>query len=163
MLAYKDAVDNLYSYSVAEFTRRQDLAAKIETRTAAGGWGISERDDAASPFSNNSTNNNNRGGGGGGSSRRDRETESPIPPLLPLAGSGAAAADDASMLAQLRGRLHSLATEFRARVNVLLGDLAYQPDVDMRFLGVVMNFNDVYQPVRRSRRRERGGEKDKGR
>jgi len=30
-----------------------------------------------------------------------------------------------------------------------LGDLQYQPDVDMRFLGVVMNFNDVYQPVRK--------------
>jgi gamma-tubulin complex component 3 len=34
-------------------------------------------------------------------------------------------------------------------VQILLGDLAYQPDVDMRFLGVAMNFNDVYQPTRR--------------
>ena len=64
------------------------------------------------------------------------------------------------MLAQLRSRLQSLATEFRTKVNVLLGDLAYQPDVDMRFLGVVMNFNDVYQPVRR-RRRTAHGDKDK--
>ena len=27
--------------------------------------------------------------------------------------------------------------------------IAYQPDVDMRFLGVAMNFNDVYQPTKR--------------
>lgn len=146
MLAYKDAVDNLYSYSVAEFTRRQDLAAKIETRTAAGGWGISERDEESSPLFR------------GEKRRRATETESPIPPLLPLSGSGA---DDESMLAQLRARLQTLAEEFRARVNVLLGDLAYQPDVDMRFLGVVMNFNDVYQPVRR-RRRPHGEKENKG-
>lgn len=146
MLAYKDAVDNLYSYSVAEFTRRQDLAAKIETRTAAGGWGISERDEEHSPSIR------------GEKRRRETETESPIPPLLPVSGSGA---DDESMLAQLRARLQSLAEEFRARVNVLLGDLAYQPDVDMRFLGVVMNFNDVYQPVRR-RRRPHGEKENKG-
>ena len=38
MLAYKDAVDGLYSFSVAEFTRRQELMAKIETRTAQGRW-----------------------------------------------------------------------------------------------------------------------------
>ena len=43
---------------------------------------------------------------------------------------------------------------------MLLGDLAYQPDVDMRFLGVVMNFNEVYTPVRR-RRHKTGTEKDK--
>src|ERR1700740_2475052 len=39
MLAYRDAVDGLYSFSVAEFTRRQELSAKIETRTAQGRWG----------------------------------------------------------------------------------------------------------------------------
>ena len=65
------------------------------------------------------------------------------------------------MLVQLRGRLQTLATDFRARVNVLLGDLAYQPDVDMRFLGVVMNFNEVYVPVKRRRRLAAAGEKGK--
>ena len=44
MLAYRDAVDGLYSFSVAEFTRRQELSAKIETRTAQGRWGVTERD-----------------------------------------------------------------------------------------------------------------------
>ena len=150
MLAYKDAVDSLYSYSVAEFTRRQDLAAKIETRTAAGGWGIHERDEDSLTTS---TRRNPREG----------ETDSPIPPVLPLSGSHHQAMDEASMLLQLRTRLQGLATEFRARVNVLLGDLAYQPDVDMRFLGVVMNFNDVYAPVRKGGRRKTHGERDKGR
>jgi gamma-tubulin complex component 3 len=49
------------------------------------------------------------------------------------------------MLASLRVRLRELSAEFRSRLTVLLGDLSYQPDVDMRFLGVVMNFNDVFQ------------------
>ncbi|KAF2007634.1 hypothetical protein P154DRAFT_516468, partial [Amniculicola lignicola CBS 123094] len=51
MLAYKDVVDGLYSFSVAEFTRKQEHAAKIETRTAAGRWGLSEKDgQKSSPF-----------------------------------------------------------------------------------------------------------------
>jgi gamma-tubulin complex component 3 len=49
----------------------------------------------------------------------------------------------------LQERLRQLGSGFRQRLQILLGDLAYQPDVDMRFLGVSMNFNDVYQPVRR--------------
>lgn len=49
----------------------------------------------------------------------------------------------------LQERLRHLGTSFRTRLQILLGDLAYQPDVDMRFLGVAMNFNDVYQPARR--------------
>ena len=54
----------------------------------------------------------------------------------------------------LSQRLLQLSTDFRAKLNVLLGDLAYQPDIDMRFLGVVMNFNDVYHPVRRKSRKD---------
>ncbi|KAK5987456.1 Spindle pole body component alp6 [Cladobotryum mycophilum] len=49
----------------------------------------------------------------------------------------------------LQERLKHLGGSFRTRLQILLGDLAYQPDVDMRFLGVAMNFNDVYQPSRR--------------
>ena len=39
----------------------------------------------------------------------------------------------------------------------MLYDLAHQPVVDLRFLGVVMNFNEVYKPVnvRRQQRKER--------
>ncbi|OKL60391.1 hypothetical protein UA08_04035 [Talaromyces atroroseus] len=121
MLNYKDAVDGLYSFSVAEFTRRQELNAKIETRTAHGQWGVTERDlKTSSPFLTGQSQN---------------------PDL---------SADD-HMLSSLQTRLRDLAVDFRARLNILLGDLAYQPDVDMRFLGVVMNFNDVYEPVRRRR------------
>jgi gamma-tubulin complex component 3 len=49
----------------------------------------------------------------------------------------------------IQERLQALGGHFKQRVCILLGDLAYQQDVDMRFLGVVMNFNDVYQPIRR--------------
>jgi gamma-tubulin complex component 3 len=161
MLSYKDAVDGLYSFSVAEFTKRQEVAAKIETRTAAGKWGLSERDDdlttttaSAStptlpPHSKpvaNLLGPNNSG------------TNSPF--LPPLTAANLAYNTDDALLPSLRTRLGSLSKDFRARVNVLLGDLAYQPDVDMRFLGVVMNFNDVYRPVRRGRKereRERRG------
>lgn len=146
MLAYKDAVDGLYSFSVAEFTRRQELSAKIETRTAQGRWGVTERDflpssrrgqghvkSASSSFS----------GTHGLDQQQPDGADTPTPLLAP-----GPSADD-HMLPSLRARLRDLSADFRARLNVLLGDLAYQPDVDMRFLGVVMNFNDVYQPVRR--------------
>ncbi|KAK8040660.1 spindle pole body component alp6 [Apiospora marii] len=49
----------------------------------------------------------------------------------------------------LQERLKHLGDRFRSKLQLLLGDLAYQSDVDLRFLGVSMNFNDVYQPVRR--------------
>ncbi|WPH01449.1 Hypothetical protein R9X50_00429500 [Acrodontium crateriforme] len=147
MLAYRDAVDSLYSFSVAEFTRRQEMAAKIETRTKAGRWGLTEADeDAPSPLFPSST------------SRGGRDRDSPLPQLLPLQGG---AEGERNMLLQLRSRLKTLEVDFRARVNILLGDLAYQPDVDMRFLGVVMNFNEVYSPVRRRRHKAGGTEKDK--
>ncbi|KAL4820938.1 Spc98 family-domain-containing protein [Aspergillus spinulosporus] len=147
MLAYKDAVDGLYSFSVAEFTRRQELSAKIETRTAQGQWGVSERDLLSSRHSQ---------------VQRLASASSSFS-ITPNVGSGAdevatpsslanhdLSADD-HMLPSLRTRLRDLSMEFRSRLNILLGDLAYQPDVDMRFLGVVMNFNEVYEPVRRRR------------
>lgn len=149
MLSYKDAVDGLYSFSVAEFTRRQEVNAKIETRTAQGRWGITERDlfppgrrmhtrqsSLSSPSSLIATPILSN-------AQDDVDTPSSL-------ANPDMSADD-RMLASLRIRLRDLSAEFRARLNVLLGDLAYQPDVDMRFLGVVMNFNDVYQPVRRKR------------
>ncbi|PFH60410.1 hypothetical protein XA68_11032 [Ophiocordyceps unilateralis] len=96
MLNYRDAVDGLYSWSVSDFTRRQEAEV-----------------------------------------------------LLGSPGVGAGDGSVASELPALRERLRHLGASFRTRVQILLGDLAYQPDVDMRFLGVAMNFNDVYQPARR--------------
>jgi gamma-tubulin complex component 3 len=52
------------------------------------------------------------------------------------------------MFPELKRRLNDLGQQFHHKVSTLLGDLAYQPDTDMRFLGVVMNFNDFYQPQR---------------
>lgn len=99
MLNYRDSVDGLYSWSVSDFTRRQEADVR------------STLDD------------------GGG---------------LPSGGGGLA-----SEFPVLQERLRQLGSSFRTRLQILLGDLAYQPDVDMRFLGVAMNFNDVYQPARR--------------
>ncbi|KAG7289721.1 hypothetical protein NEMBOFW57_006097 [Staphylotrichum longicolle] len=126
MLAYRDCVDGLYSWSLSDFTRRQEAdavhlmhrnkKAKLSnpnpsaTAAAAG----LDMDD---PFTTSA--------GGAGSLR--------------------------SELPALQERLGQLGASFKARLQILLGDLAYQPDVDMRFLGVSMNFNDVYQPVKRKR------------
>lgn len=144
ILSYKDAIDSLWSHSIDEFGRRQERAAKIETRTKAGRWGLTEADDDFnSSFAGVSTNRR---------SARDGEIDSPIPPLIPLPGGPAAVAgNEGAILDHLRVRLCSLREDFKAKITVLLGDLRDQPDTDMRFLGVVMNFNDVYQPARRRR------------
>lgn len=160
MLSYKDVVDGLYSFSVAEFTRRQELSAKIENRTAQGQWGISHyhRDSSLSTSSHHRSHQKNS---------FDSATATPTPSTN--TNHNGLTADD-HILASLRVRLNELSAEFRSRLNILLGDLAYQPDVDMRFLGVVMNFNDVYEPVRRrrtaggsSREKEREREREKER
>ena len=146
MLAYKDVVDGLYSFSVADFLRRQELSVKMETRTAQGKGSLTERDEeellSPNPFRSNKATNPG--------------TDSPFPiGGLTLEGAGS---DDA-MLPALRKRLHELSADFKTRVNNLLGDLAVQPDVDMKFLAVVMNFNDVYVPRKRRRDHHRPAEK----
>ncbi|RMZ89734.1 hypothetical protein DV736_g3026, partial [Chaetothyriales sp. CBS 134916] len=153
MLSYRDVVDSLYSFSVAEFTKRQQLSAKIEHRTAQGRWGITEK-DLTDPNSRSSTPLFPSAGGGGGgklgkfnvADANANANESTDSPLLPT-GVGGSSSDDHTLLESLRSRLLALSAEFRSRVNVMLYDLAHQPDVDLRFLGVVMNFNEVYKPV----------------
>lgn len=148
MLAYKDAVDGLYSFSVAEFTRRQEHAAKIETRTAAGRWGLSEKDSLATSSPDLL--------GSRRPSRRD--TDSPFPPLLKI---GDASTGEDDVLPALRKRLAHLIKDYQLRISVLLGDLIHQPDHDMRWLAMVMNFNGVYEPKRRRKKGEkREREKD---
>ncbi|OCK95191.1 uncharacterized protein K441DRAFT_686898 [Cenococcum geophilum 1.58] len=152
MLGYKEAVDGLYSFSIAEFTRRQEMSARIETRTAEGRWGVTEKDKDGLADSDTSTLNLP------GAKRRPRPTDadSPFPALLHPAGG-----NEDDVLPALRIRLENLKTDFKASVNVLLGDLYHQPDVDMRWLAMVMNFNDVYQPVRRKKRGEKKRDKEK--
>ncbi|KAF1358431.1 spindle pole body component alp6 [Lizonia empirigonia] len=141
MLAYKDVVDSLYSFSVAEFTRRQEAAAKIETRTAAGRWGLSERDSSRTstpdPFASSRA-----------ISRQD--ADSPFPALLLGLGNGASGEDD--VLVSLRQRLAHLAVDFQARICLLLGDLVHSADGELKMLAVNINFNDVYKPERRRRK-----------
>ena len=148
MLNYRDAVDGLYSFSVAELTKRQQFSTKIEQRTAQGKWGITEKDLAG-----NSRSTTPVPGVTGKGARLADSTESPL--LQPLAG--LSVDDDHTVLESLRSRLLHLSAEFRSRLNVLLYDLAHQPDTDLRFLGVVMNFNEMYKPVnvRRQQRKER--------
>lgn len=60
------------------------------------------------------------------------------------AGHGAGASAIESEWPALQMRLQTLGKSFRKRVVYLLADLGYQKDTDLRFLGVSMNFNDVY-------------------
>ncbi len=152
MLAYKDAVDGLYSFSVAEFTKRQEFSAKVETRTAQGKWGITEKDDDEFGSPSPAMMAGARRGRGRGRAVDGTDSPLPVKVLALLGGDGR----EDHVLPALRQRLRELSTDFTAKVDVLLGDLAYQPDVDMRFLGVVMNFNDVYHPVKRKRKEHRG-------
>lgn len=153
MLAYKDAVDGLYSFSVAEFTRRQEQAAKIETRTAAGRWGITEKDTPSTsspdPFAPHRK------------TKSRSETSSPFPPPLLKIGDNAGEGGDDDILPALRKRLAHLIRDFQTRITILLGDLIHQPDHDMRWLAMVMNFNDVYQPKRRRKGSDKKREKEK--
>jgi gamma-tubulin complex component 3 len=124
MLSYRDAVDGLYSWSVSEFTRRQGADVRTETQ--------GRREDEDGVLINTPA-----------TTRRG--------PRQLLDSTPAQPGDDsiADEFPVLQERLQALGGHFRSRLCLLLGDLAYQPDVDMRFLGVVMNFNDVYQPVRK--------------
>ena len=153
MLAYKDAVDGLYSYSVAEFTKRQDPSSATHKRSKSksksrsnpySSSSFDETDDLASPAPST----------GAPLLRTPSTASTPFPAGLTI-GENSESDDPSSQLSALRSRLASLSADFRAKVNILLGDLAYQPDVDMRFLGVVMNFNEVYEPVRRKGRSAR--------
>jgi gamma-tubulin complex component 3 len=136
MLSYRDAVDGLYSWSVSDFTRRQGADVRNEAQ--------SRREDDDGMLINTPA-----------TTRRGPRH---------LADSTPATVADESIADEfpvLQERLQALGGHFKSRVCLLLGDLAYQPDVDMRFLGVVMNFNDVYQPVRK-RKAAAGKEQGKG-
>ncbi|KAG6011641.1 hypothetical protein E4U43_008203 [Claviceps pusilla] len=121
MLDYRKSVDGLYSWSVSDFTRKQE--ADVRTTT---------RHDLDDHYMTGSTGDVGGGVGDDGGDGGDGGISSEFP--------------------LLQDRLHQLGVSFKGSVQILLGDLAYQPNVDMRFLGVAMNFNDVYQPTRRKTR-----------
>lgn len=147
ILAYRETVDSLYSFSVAEFTRRQEFSAKIEQRTAQGKWGVTESDfrgDRSSGAGTPVTTDRPRTSKHAVFSSLDDPADSP---LLPPANRAGVVSTDEKVLEDLRRQMFSLGAEFRKLISVFLGDVARHPDVDVRFLGVVMNFNDVYRPV----------------
>lgn len=152
MLNYRDVVESLYSFSVAEHAKRQQFASRIEKRTAAGRWGVTEKD-----YNSHASTPINAGGRGDRWSAMSDDIGHETPELLPVN-----AGDDANLLAGLRKRMIDLGNEYHVRINGFLYDLAHQPDVDLRFLGVVMNFNEAYKPFnpRRQRRREKGKSSD---
>ncbi|EFX02902.1 spindle pole body component [Grosmannia clavigera kw1407] len=116
MLAFRDAVDGLYSWAVSDFTRRQEADV------------LRHRQTPASARINANINMNTSHGD---------DWDDPTPPVPP-------APTVESELPALQQRLLSLSKTFRKRVIYLLADLGYQKDADLRFLGVAMNFNDVY-------------------
>lgn len=134
MLAYRDCVDGLYSWCVADYTRRQESEAADQMRS---GKHQSQSQLHKPPIRKSRTRTNSTPSMPG------------TDPDDPFTNSSAAAAGVTSELPVLEARLRKLGSEFRTRLQVLLGDLAHQPDADMRFLGVSMNFNDVYQPINR--------------
>ncbi|KAJ1326258.1 gamma-tubulin complex component 3 [Microdochium nivale] len=119
MLAYRDCVDGLYSWSVSDFTRRQEAELLVT------GGPIKRR--TLPPSSRRRADDDDD----------DDDDEGRAVPGGPD-----------SEFPALRDRLRNLGDRFRTKLQILLGDLLQQPDVDLRFLGVSMNFNDVYQPVK---------------
>lgn len=132
MLSYRDAVDGLYSWAVSDFTQRQGADVRQEAQ---------RRDDDDGLLVNTPA--------------TTRRGPRHLPDSTPITLPENVIVDEFPVLQE---RLQSLGAHFKSRVCLLLGDLAYQPDVDMRFLGVVMNFNDVYQPVRKKSSRPAGKE-----
>lgn len=146
MLSYRGSVDGLYSWSVSEFTRRQEADVRTTSTTIPSNntrrqlfptqpKGHTKSVSAASASQPNTPVVETHHTGG-----------SPDP-----FGSFDSAGTSVSEFPALQERLRSLAGAFQKKLCALLGDLAYQPDVDMRFLGVAMNFNDAYVPTRPKR------------
>lgn len=151
ILAYKDAVEQLWRRSL-EWVTERSTRRRSDRATSDGDIDMSDA---------------------------NYYTEDPIPPLIPTPDTAGPAAGSTSntnnngdpskgtagftTLEQTRSTLRLLETEFRDRVCVFLGDLAQQSESDMRFLGVVMNFNDAYRPVRRNARSKDRGDRDRDR
>ncbi|KAL8305646.1 hypothetical protein RB597_003600 [Gaeumannomyces tritici] len=148
ILSYRDCVDGLYSWAVSDFTERQNDAFN-QTARGGGGGNIRNRRSADDvemggtqthnhPNINQRHHNNNH-------HHHHHQANISNPPL-------SFASSAASELPALQERLRTLGSDFRRRVQRLLGDLAYQTEHETRFLGIAMNFNDVYQPTLRSAR-----------
>lgn len=149
MLSYRSCVDGLYSWSVSEFTRRQEA----DVRTTAGGPVGTGIGAGARRGLFPARSHGHMKTASAATSTRGSQPNTPIVADTPAAFDDPFASSDsagavASEFPALQERLRALAVSFQRKLCALLGDLAYQPDVDMRFLGVAMNFNDAYVPTR---------------
>ncbi|KAL8832863.1 MAG: hypothetical protein Q9170_004705, partial [Blastenia crenularia] len=119
MLAYKDAVDGLYSFCVAEFTRRQEKSARIETQRRRSPAADDDDLRSPSPYTTPLTAvqkllNPSAPG-------ENHRADSPFP--ISTGALAATSTPGDSVLPALRQRLSDISKDFRAKVNVLLGDL----------------------------------------
>lgn len=153
MLGYKDCVDGLYSWSVSEFTRQQET----EVRPASSSHPANTRRQlfpsrAQGHMKSASAATSTRGSQPNTPVVETPTFDDPFASFDSHNGGGALVSE----FPALQERLKNLASAFQKKLCGLLGDLAYQPDVDMRFLGVAMNFNDVYVPTRSRSAKHKG-------
>lgn len=151
MLRYKDAVDGLYGYSVAEYSRRQELSARVETRTKEGRWGLTESDQFDTTDAESRASTPSLGVRRGGNTRPGSAGS-----FFKLGG-----ADNEEILPQIRLRLKTVEDEFKSMCKTLLEELAYQSDSEMRMLGVQLNFNMYYEISIRKGKKEKDKEREK--
>lgn len=153
MLSYRACVDGLYSWSVSEFTRRQEADVRTTASTTAGAVGSAAGLGARRQLFPARSQGHMKTVSAA-TSVRDSLPNTPTVADAPAGfddpfGSfDSAATAVSSEFPALQERLRALAVSFQRKLCALLGDLAYQPDVDLRFLGVAMNFNDAYVPTR---------------
>ncbi|TPX16945.1 uncharacterized protein E0L32_003507 [Thyridium curvatum] len=135
MLAYRDCVDGLYSWAVSDFTRRQESDIIYTQQHRQG----------QPPNNNNKRHTNNPFAS---TSKPSTPTPGGDDPFFSTGSSTTPSVE--SELPALQDRLRALGQAFKARLTHLLGDLGYQQDADLRFLGVSMNFNEFYQLKKKS-------------
>ena len=112
--------DALYGYSVAEFVRRQSLDKRAKERTAAV-TALPSFPHCLFLLVVDSV-----GQGEWGTTAADQD---PVVPDIDVA--------------EIRKTLATLQREFQALIRILLTDLAFQGDTEMRFLGIRLNYNEV--------------------
>lgn len=151
MLGYKDCVDGLYSWSVSEFTRQQET----EVRPASSHQPANARRQLFPSRAQGHMKSASATTSARGSQPNTPVVEAPTfdDPFASFDSHNGALVSE---FPALQERLKNLASAFQKKLCGLLGDLAYQPDVDMRFLGVAMNFNDVYVPTRSRSAKHKG-------
>jgi gamma-tubulin complex component 3 len=121
MLGFKDSLDALCNYALAE-------ASRLDSERVIGG-----RDSRASTGT--------KGGLTGGRSSALSRPTTPISPHIPVEP---AAAADPAVLQAITAQLHKRATGFEDLVTTLVHSLASHQDLDLRFLSVRLNFSLFY-------------------